>query len=465
MSGRDSGDRPRMGRRALACALTGTALLAGCSAVAPTTPAATTPVAATPVAATQAGAPTASAGTPGSATSAGARSGAIVLRRTTLPARGGDSRGRAERRETWTVEERALARRGGAVLLSAHPVRGLTPERAASLPPAAVLELPARVASAVCADAPAWRRESRVGALTIVTRGQGDEPWSTIETWSDGRLVSRSRSVWERRRASWQLVSHEDAATAGATQSVAVDRGAVHRAVGDLAVPRVRCGDPTARIVPTATGIATPEAAGLAAALGTSLGPIGVAGLELAGATRLAAEECPPAEDADAACAVQMATMIGAGAAVVGAAAGVWAGCVSPAVVVVATCTAAITALTSASATLAVATDAYQECRDKRSAPVPCSCPTPPPTSPAQLVSPAGMLASVAGAARPLAAPFAIDCTEPPPPTGSGGGGGGDGGGGGGGYWIEICVYTDYYDEYGNYLYSVQEGCRAEWVE
>ncbi len=446
-----------MGRRTLVCALSGAAL-AGCSDVAPTAPVATTPV--VPA---QASAPTPSVAQPDAA-----KPGTLVLRRTTSPARDGSARGRTARRETWSITDASLARRGGAIVLGARAGGAPTPERLAAAPPTAVLELPARAASAICDNAPAWRRETRAGALTIVTRGHGDEPWSTIETWSEGRLLTRSRSVWERRRASWQLVSQEDVASGGATQTLAVDRAGVRRASDDAPVPRVRCRDASAQIVPATVArvgaVAVTAANGLTAALRTPLGPVGgLAGLEFAAATGLATEECSPAADAEAACAVQMAAMIGAGAALAGASAAVWTACVSPAVVVVAPCVAAVSALTAASAALAVATDAYQECRDKALTPTPCGCPATP-TSPAQLVSPVAAIADQDGAPRLRTAPFAIDCTQPPPPTGGGGGGGGDGGGGGG-YWIVICVYTDHYDEYGNYLYTVEEGCRTEYVE
>lgn len=61
-----------------------------------------------------------------------------------------------------------------------------------------------------------------------------------------------------------------------------------------------------------------------------------------------------------------------------------------------------------------------------------------------------------------LAAPNAgrrdIDCGA----GSGGGGGGGTGGGGAGGGTMVICLYLDYYDENGVYLYSVEQSC---WTE
>jgi hypothetical protein len=395
----------------------------------------------------------------------------IVLQRVTTPGRTGAApRARTVRRETWRVGAQALSARAGVVRLSVGTSRARAggsvatardaAELAAALPPVPVLQLPALPASAVCSDAPAWERTSQVGGLTVVTRGRGDVPWSTIEVRSAGTLVTRSQSTWERRRGSWQLVAHEDVSAAdGASVRVTIDRGAVRRSAADVAVPSVSCADPKASIVQAPPRAVRASGAG-AGPWSAGLGPVGLAELELAGATRFAADACTPTEEeAEAACTLELVAVIGATAGVVGASAGVWTACFSPAVVVVAPCVSAISTLTTASAALAVASAAYDTCKAKAREPkAACGCPsTSPGTDRAPLEG-----ASADGMARPVAAPSALDCSDPPPPTG-GGGGGGSGGTGTGGRYLIICTYYDHYDEDGNYLYTTEEGCRYEW--
>jgi hypothetical protein len=373
--------------------------------------------------------------------------GTLVLRRTSTGARG--TPGAATRRhETIRIREEALVRRAGVVRTAAPGSGPAAAAAAAALPP--VLELPARAASAVCENAAAWRREARVGAYTVVTRGRGDEPWSSIETWADGRLVARGRTVWERGRGSWRLASHEDASADGATRTVVVDRAHLRRDQGAGAIPRVHCADARTGVVPAAPAEPSPLVAG-ATGLG-ALGPIGPARLELA--ARFAAEDCTGSDqEAEAACTTQMVAVVSAGAAVVGAAAGVWLGCVVPTPVVVATCIQAMTGLTTASAALALATSAYEDCRAGVKAPQACSsCPANP------------MDVRAVGTTSPAAAPLALDCAEPSAPSGGGGGGGGQPTGSGNGYWAEICEYLEHYDEDGNYLYTSDLTCRVVWI-
>jgi hypothetical protein len=439
MSGRDSGITPPRtprGWRSAACWLALGALLAGCSDEPPSGPA-PRPVA------------------PAHPEVPHARPGELLLHRTSSApeaigaADGRDARGarRAQRRETFRVAESALDRRAGVVRLRVPDARTLTPERLAELPSVPVLQFPARAASAVCDNAPAWRRESRVGALTVVTRGRGDEPWSTIETWADGQLVARSQTKWERGSGSWRLVSHEDVAVGGATRTFAVDRSGL-RDVGE-ALPRVRCENTSADVVPAVA----------AASVGTEVGPVGLARLELA--ARFGAEECTPTdEEAEAACGALLVASIGAAAGATAAAAGMWLACMPPAVVTALPCLQATATFTGTAATAAVAAHAYQECRQKAKAPKPCSCPAQPTT---ELV--AGAL--TAGTLLPATAPLALDCDPPAPPTGGGNGGEGGGGspGGGTGRWVEICRYTDYYDGDGRYLYTVDHGCEIVWEQ
>lgn len=399
--------------------------------------------------------------------------GTLVLRRTTSAGRGAQPRARADRHETWKIPEAALVRRAGVVSLPAPTARDLAQDRIAELRPIAVLQLPAMAASAVCANAPAWQRESRVGALTVVTRGRGDEPWSTVEAWVDGRLVSRSRSVWERRRASWRLVSQEDVAVGtGAMRTLAVDQAGLRRAAGDVEVPRVTCADPKTGVVPAARAGA---AAGTAwsPAWTAGLGPAGLAGMELAGAVQFAAEETCTAteEEVAVACASKLLKMIAAGAGSAIAASAMWTMCVVPQPFEPIACAVAFAAYTAAAATFEENRLAYVECTAEASAPKPCGCPaTDALMASAPLVGVAHA-ATAAGTSRPATAPLALDCTEPPPPTDDGGGGGGgetgDGGGGtgGGGSWVEICVYTEHYDAEGNYLGVDFEGCHFEWME
>lgn len=471
MSGRDSASppphapRPRASGagRALAPLLLA-ALLVGCATDPPTAPAPRVQPPPAPVAP-----PTDAATTP-PGVGAPAGPGTLVLHVATRSAsdareRAGDrARGaRAGRRhEAIRVREDALDRRGGMLRVPGAP-RDLASDprrQAAALLPASMLQLPALAATAVCENAPEWRRESRAGALTIVARGRGDEPWSTLETWADGKLVARSRTVWERRRGSWTLVSQEDAA-GGESRTVSVDRSGLRRTVGDGVLPRVRCADPRSGIVAEgapAGGAAsrTPPALtsgteGLAA-----LGPVGAARRSLD--ARVAAEQCTPTEaEAEAACHMQLIAMVGASSALAGATAAAWAACITPAAMTIAPCVAAASAIVTAQAALLAAVDAYDRCKTQARAPKPCGC-----------------LASVvqadAGTPRPVtapaSAPVALDCSSPPPSGGGGGGNGGGGsGGGGGGHWVEICNYVDYYDEDGLYLYTEYLGCQIKWVQ
>jgi hypothetical protein len=397
-----------------------------------------------------------------------AEPGVIVLQRVTTPARRDAARAHAVRRETWRIGPNALVTRAGIVRLSPRRATDRTggvatardaAQLAAELPPVPVLQLPAAPATAVCRDAPAWERTSRVGGLTVVARGRGDVPWSTIEVWSDGRLLTRSQSSWERRRGSWQLVAHEDASIAdGATSRVTIDRSAVRRSAREAALPSVACADRAASVVRAAPQLVRSLDGGGANAWSAGLGPVGLAGLELAGATRFAADACTPTEEeVEAACMAQMVAVMGATAAVVGASAAFWTACISPAVVVVAPCVGAVSALTTASATLAVASAAYEECKEEARKPKPtCACPVT--NQPATDVA-----ARLVGTTLPVPARSAIDCTAPPPPVGGGGGPTEGGGTGGGGRYVIICTYFDHYDEDGNYLYTTEEGCRYEW--
>jgi hypothetical protein len=257
--------------------------------------------------------------------------------------------------------------------------------------------------------------------------------------------------VWERGRGSWRLASHEDVGPDGSTRTLTVDRTQSRVGAGEAAIPRVHCADARAHVVAAAPAEPPPLVLG-ASGLAT-LGPVGLARLDLG--ARFAGEDCTSAgADAEGACVVQMVAVIGASAALVGAAASVWAGCVVPNPVVIATCISATAAFTSASTALAVTSNAYQDCRDKALAPKPCSCPAAPTD------------VRVDGTAGAAAAPLALDCAEPSAPSGGSGGGGGEPAGGtGNGYWAEFCEYIDHYDQYGNYLYTSDLTCRIVWIE
>ncbi|MDF1505761.1 hypothetical protein PYV61_22610, partial [Roseisolibacter sp. H3M3-2] len=198
-------------------------------------------------------------------------------------------------------------------------------------------------------------------------------------------------------------------------------------------LPRVACADPRAATVRDGAGTGA---------------PVGLARLELA--ARASADDCMASdEEAEGACIVQAMAVVGASAGVVAAATAVWTACVVPSPVVVATCAGAVATFTSVSTALAVATNAYHECKEAAKAPKPCDCPA------------QGADALTGGTADPLAAHSALDCAAPPA---EGGGGGGGQPAGGGGYWMEICEYVEHYDDDGNYLYTSDLRCRVEWV-
>ncbi|MGZ8376781.1 MAG: hypothetical protein ACXWZS_12585 [Gemmatirosa sp.] len=427
------------------------------------------------------------AAVPGVAAAPRAASGpdVIVLQRVTSPGRrDASSRARTERREVWRIGKDALVSRGGVVRLTVGAAKARAAQgastapdaarHAAARPPVPVLQLPALPASAVCGDAPAWERTSSVGGLTVVARGRGDVPWSTIEVWSQGRLMTRSQSTWERRRASWQLVAHEDVSVAdGASSRVTVDRSAERRSASDVVVPSVTCADRKASIVRAAPRLGAGAAVGGATAWSAGPGPAGLAGLELAGAARFAGDECSPTEaDAEAACEILRLVVAGAAASLVGTGATVWTACMPPAAFLGVPCLGAVAAHTAASVALTVAEAAYQECKREARAPAPtCSCPaTPPPMDVGAHLEPGAI-----GTVLPVPAHRALDCTEPPPSTGGGGGGGGGGGeaggggegggGGGSGGWYEVCTYWDHFDEWGNYLGTEIEECHLEWID
>ncbi|GLC24004.1 hypothetical protein [Roseisolibacter agri] len=390
--------------------------------------------------------------------------GTLVVRRTTSSAQGAKGRGRTERRESWSVAEAALSRRAGVVTLRGTAPNTLTPETAASFVPTVVLQLPARTASAVCTNAAAWQRESKVGDLTVIARGRGDEPWASLEVWSAGRLVSRTSTEWARHRGSWRLVSQEDVAVGdGSRRTLAVDRSALARAAGDEVLPRVSCANPKPGYVPPSPVVAAVRE-GVAAPWSVGLGPVGLAGLELAGAFRFAAEETCTAteEEAEAACAMKLIALVGATTSFVGLAASAIAACTPPAVITGLPCITAAAAATGAYATMLIALDAYLDCKLLASAPQPCSCTT------------TGIAADGAGTADgapasrrdptlPPAAPLALDCTEPEAPA-TGGGGGGQTGEPAPGHWATVCTYIDYYDEWGDYMYTEFLGCKVVWI-
>ncbi len=452
MSGRDSGSVPP-GTRAASAWLALAVVLAGCTDDPPTAPAA-------------AAGPSRAVGAPAAAPvrhEASAAPGTLVVRRTTSSARGAKG-GRTERRETWSVADSALSRRAGVVTLRGTPPTALTPETAARFVPTVVLQLPARAASAVCTNAPAWQRESKVGDLTVVARGRGDEPWSSLEVWSAGRLVTRTTTAWARHRGSWRLVSQEDVAIGdGTKRTLAVDRAALARA-NDVELPRVGCADPKAGYVPPSPVTAAARE-GVAAPWSAALGPVGLARLELAGAFRFAAEEtCTPTEEAaEAACEMLRMAVVVASASLAAAATTMWTACMPPAVLTAAPCIGAVAAYIGLSAGLAIAQDAYRKCKEEALRPVPCTCSGIPlvPASDVDMVRAARL--SSGGAQLPLAAPAGLDCAEPEAPA-SGGGGSGETGDGPTGYWATVCTNIDHYDEWGDYLYTEFLGCTVVWI-
>ena len=452
MSGRDRARGPP-GTRAASAWLALVAVLAGCADEPPTAPAA------------RAASARAAAVTP-VRQEAPAAPGTLVVRRTTSSAKDAKGRGRTERRETWSVADSALSRRAGVVTLRGTPLKDLTPQTAASFLPTLVLQLPARAASAVCTNAPAWQRESKVGDLTVVARGRGDEPWSSLEVWSAGRLVTRTRTEWARYRGSWRLVSQEDVAVGdGATRTLAVDRSGLARGQDDV-LPRVGCADPKSGYVPPSP-VAASVREGIAAPWSAGLGPVGLARMEFAGAFRFAAEEmCTPTEEeAEAACAVEAALVAAASASVVAAAASVWAACTTPIVVTIAPCLQAGSAMTAATIALAISITNYQECKRKALEPKPCICMIKPPIADADVAGVAGGgTATIGGAPLPVAAPFALDCTEPEPPATGGGGGGGETTEPTPGHWATVCTNIDHYDEWGDYMYTEFLGCKVVWI-
>lgn len=451
MSGRDSGSVPP-GTRAASAWLALVAVLAGCSDEPPTAP----------PAGGGARAPAAVAHAP-VRQEAPVAPGTLVLRRTTSSARGAKG-GRTERTERWSVAETALSSRAGVVTLSGTSPKELKPETAASFLPTLVLQLPARAASAVCTNAPAWQRESKVGDLTVVARGRGDEPWSSLEVWSAGRLVTRTRTEWARHRGSWRLLSQEDVAVGtGATRTLAVDRSALARVAGDDVLPRVGCADAKSGYVPPSP-VAAAVREGIAAPWSVGLGPVGLARLEFAGAFRFAAEEmCTPTEEeAEAACAMKLIALVGATTSFVGLAATAIAACTPPAVITGLPCITAAAAATGAYATMLIALDAFLDCKMLASAPQPCSCTT---TGTAADVArnADGAPAYRGDPTLPPAARFGLDCTEPDaPPTGGGGSGGTSEPAPG--HWARICTYEDHYDEWGEFLYSEFLGCTDVWI-
>lgn len=446
----------RTGGRRLACWLAAAALVAGCAEDAPT--------------GARQRAPSLSVVPPALDRNEPTPEPMVIVQRTTRRGTGQKGGGRAQTRQTWKIRQHELASRAGVVALLPGRTGELRREDVAALLPVPVLQLPAIAATAVCGNAGAWRRESALGGMRLVTRGRGDVPFSEADVLAGGKVVLTVRAKWERRRGNWQLRSQEFVDVASGTSgAITIEHVGRRAAENDAPVPVVHCADPRTGYVPPVTRAVA--SGGSATRWQGDLGSSLAGGLLVPPAAALTAGMCTPTDEAaEAACVAELLKMTAA-ASVAGVAATVmYTACVVPTPLIVPTCLAATFGYTGTAALFEVARLAYVECKQRAKAPVPCSCPIAMDRSGAP---PALMGAgadddsarSAGGAADDPGAPVALECGATPPPGGGGGGGTGAPPSGGGGGYIEICSYTDHYDGNGNYLYTEAHGCRAQWVQ